>query len=33
LDPNLVGMTMDRAGAQAEFILWDAQDAVVPELR
>jgi hypothetical protein len=28
-----VGTTMNGAGAQAGFILWDAQDAVVPELR
>jgi hypothetical protein len=27
------GTTMNGAGAQSGFILWDAQDAVVPELR
>jgi hypothetical protein len=32
-DLALVGTTMNGAGAQAGFILWDAQDATVPELR
>jgi hypothetical protein len=32
-DRALVGTTLNGAGAQAGFILWDAQDAVVPELR
>jgi hypothetical protein len=32
-DFALVGTTLNGAGAQAGFILWDAQDAVVPELR
>jgi hypothetical protein len=32
-DPALVGTTLNGAGAQPGFILWDAQDAVVPELR
>ena len=32
-DIAVVGTTLDGAGAQAGFILWDAQDAVVPELR
>jgi hypothetical protein len=32
-DIAIVGTTLNGAGAQAGFILWDAQDAVVPELR
>jgi hypothetical protein len=32
-DPGFAGTSMNGAGAQAGFILWDAQDAVVPELR
>jgi hypothetical protein len=32
-DFALVGTPLNGAGAQAGFILWDAQDAVVPELR
>jgi hypothetical protein len=32
-DLALVGTTLNGAGVQAGFILWDAQDAVVPELR
>jgi hypothetical protein len=32
-DRSLLGSTMNGAGAQSGFILWDAQDAVVPELR
>jgi hypothetical protein len=32
-DQAWVGTTLNGAGAQAGFILWDAQDAVVPELR
>jgi hypothetical protein len=32
-DAAIVGTTLNGAGAQAGFILWDAQDAVVPELR
>jgi hypothetical protein len=32
-DSGFVGSTMNGAGAQSGFILWDAQDAVVPELR
>jgi hypothetical protein len=32
-DTGFVGSTMNGAGAQSGFILWDAQDAVVPELR
>jgi hypothetical protein len=32
-DLAIVGTTLNGAGAQAGFILWDAQDAVVPELR
>jgi hypothetical protein len=32
-DTALVGTTLNGAGVQAGFILWDAQDAVVPELR
>jgi hypothetical protein len=32
-DLNLVGTSMNGAGTQSGFILWDAQDAVVPELR
>jgi hypothetical protein len=32
-DFALVGTSLNGAGAQPGFILWDAQDAVVPELR
>jgi hypothetical protein len=32
-DVSLVGTTLNGAGAQSGFILWDAQDGVVPELR
>jgi hypothetical protein len=32
-DLGLYGSSMNGAGAQSGFILWDAQDAVVPELR
>jgi hypothetical protein len=32
-DVALVGTTLNGAGTQAGFILWDAQDAVVPEFR
>jgi hypothetical protein len=32
-DDYAEGTTMNGAGAQTGFILWDAQDAVVPELR
>jgi hypothetical protein len=32
-DASIVGTTLNGAGVQAGFILWDAQDGVVPELR
>jgi hypothetical protein len=32
-DLAIVGTTLNGAGVQPGFILWDAQDAVVPELR
>jgi hypothetical protein len=32
-DIGFVGTSMNGAGTQSGFILWDAQDAVVPELR
>jgi hypothetical protein len=32
-DPGFAGTSMNGAGTQSGFILWDAQDAVVPELR